>query len=76
MAGEPPAACESTNNFFIVNNTKTFSSRFSAKGKQISKRIVLVINYLLHSFDNYINASKGKSQVHTTIYRYENHKIF
>ena len=23
MAGEPPAACESTNNFFIVNNTKT-----------------------------------------------------
>lgn len=23
MAGEPPAVCESTNNFFIVNNTKT-----------------------------------------------------
>ena len=59
--------------FFL---SASFGSRFSAKGKQISKRIVLVINYLLHSFDNYINASKGKSQVHTTIYRYENHKIF
>ena len=23
MAGEQPAACESTNNFFIVNNMKT-----------------------------------------------------